>query len=137
MVELRQVNPFRLMLKSGCARNEFGPLVFFLFWVQNPLNPASAFAAWDCYLNPKNPVQMGLWRKLASQSHWHLILVGSRNQQENFFEFENDHGLAASLDTVEKACQDIATIDFSRAKARFMAEHSIDDLFAMEAADGK
>ena len=40
MEELRQVNPFRLMLKNGCARNTFGPVVFLLFWVQNPIDPS-------------------------------------------------------------------------------------------------
>jgi hypothetical protein len=132
MAELRQVHPFRLMMKQGCARNEFGPLVFFLFWVQTPANPAEPFAAWDCYLDPKNPVQMRLWRTLAAQTHWHLFLVGPRNEQENFFEFENNYGLAESLEATEQACRDIATIDFNRAKDRFMQEHSLDDLFGMQ-----
>ena len=129
MTELRQVSPFRLMLITGCARNDFGPLVFFLFWVADPANPAAPFAAWDCYLDPKNPTQMRLWRTLAFQTHWHLFLVGVGGQQQNFFEFENCYGLAEALDSAEEACGDIATIDFNRAKERFMNEHSIEEIF--------
>ena len=69
--------------------------------MQNPANPAEPFAAWDCYIDPKNPVQMRLWRSLAAQTHWHLFLVGPRNEQENFFEFENNYGLAESLEATE------------------------------------
>lgn len=57
MEELSRVKPFRLMMKNGCACNEFGPVVFFLFWVENPMIPGTPFAAWDCYLNPKSDSQ--------------------------------------------------------------------------------
>ncbi len=132
MQELRQVKPFRFMMKNGCARNEFGPLVFFLFWVENPSSPAEPFAAWDCYLNPKNDVQLRLWRQLAAQTHWHIFLVGPTNSQEGFFEFENNFGLSAALDFLTEACRGVATIDFNRAKQQFMSETTITDLFQLK-----
>lgn len=132
MEKLRQINPFRLMLKSGCARNNFGAIIFLLFWVQNPLDYSEPFAAWDCYIDPKDAVMMRLWRALASQSHWHLFLIGTEDKQENFFEFENDYGLNEALDFMESACSNIETIDFNRAKEQFMCENSIDEIFQME-----
>ena len=132
MEELRQVKPFRLMMKNGCARNDFGPVVFFLFWVENPMDPSEPFAAWDCYLDPKNETQVRLWRGLALQTHWHLFLVGTAGRQRGFFEFENNYGLEKALDFFDESCRNIATIDFNRAKATFMQEHSLDDLFGMQ-----
>jgi hypothetical protein len=135
MEELRQVNPFRLMMKNGCARNDFGPLVFILFWVENPADPTEPFSSWDCYVDPKNETQMRLWRNLAAQTHWHLFLVGTAGQQRGFFEFENNYGLGEALDFFEKACRNVGTIDFNRAKERFMNENKIEDLFQMQSAE--
>ncbi len=89
MEELRQVKPFRLMMKNGCVRNDLGPLVFFLFWVENLADLTQPFSSWDCYLDPKSETQISLWRNLAAQSHWHLFLVGAAGRQRGFFEFEN------------------------------------------------
>ncbi len=132
MEELRQVKPFRLMMKNGCARNDFGPLVFFLFWVENPADLSAPFSSWDCYFDPKNETQKGLWRNLAAQSHWHLFLVGTAGRQRGFFEFENNYGLDQALDFFDEACQNVATIDFNRAKERFMNENTIEDLFRLK-----
>ncbi len=132
MEELSRVKPFRLMVKNGCARNEFGPVVFLLFWVENPMIPGTPFAAWDCYLDPKNDSQVRMWRALASQTHWHLFLIGTAGQQRGFFEFENNYDLGGALDFFDESCRDIATIDFNRAKRRFMDEHAMEDLFQME-----
>jgi hypothetical protein len=132
MEQLRLVRPFNLMMKSGLGRNDYGPLVFFLFWVMNPASPAAEFAAWDCYLDPKNETSLQLWGKLATQTHWHLFLIGEHGKQREFFEFENNYRLGEALETAEQACRNIPTIDFNRAKQVFMDEHSIDDLFAMQ-----
>lgn len=134
MEELRLVKPFRLMMRTGCVRNNFGPLVFFLFWVENPADLTEPFAAWDCYLNPKSDAQMSRWRSLAAQSHWHLFLVGTEGRQREFFEFENNYGLGEALDLIDESCRDIGLIDFNRAKDRFMSENTIDDLFRMQPA---
>ena len=132
MQELRRVKPFNFMMKNGCARNDFGPLIFVLFWVQDPSNPAESFAAWDCYLDPKNDDHMRMWRQLAAQTHWHLLLVGPTNLQENFFEIPNNFGLSKALDFLEEACREVATVDFNRAKRQFMSETTIDDLFQLK-----
>lgn len=75
---------------------------------------------------------MRLWRSLAAQTHWHLLLIGRGNKQENFLEFENTYGLGEALDFVETACRDIATVDFNRAKERFMSENTIEDIFQLQ-----
>jgi hypothetical protein len=129
MDALRQVEPFRLMMKNGCARNDYGPVVFFLFWVENPADPGQPFGSWDCYLDPKNETMTRIWRTLAAQTHWHLFLVGEGGRQENFFEFENNYRLAEALDFFDEACRNIQTIDFNRARYLFMDQNTLEDLF--------
>src|SRR5262245_45248136 len=46
MDELCRIQPFRLMLNTGIARNEFGPLAFLLFWVAHPQAPAKELVAY-------------------------------------------------------------------------------------------
>ena len=132
MEELLSIRPFRLMLKARAGRNEFGPLCFMLFWMPKPADPAEAFAAYDVYLNPHSDDQLATWRELAAQSHWHLFLIGTGGQQRDFFEFENTFNLNDTLDFVVGACGPIQLVDFNRAKAKFMQEHSVDDLLKMQ-----
>jgi hypothetical protein len=48
---LTKLNPFRLRLNAGVARNEFGPLGFLLFWVPYNTSPGNAVAIYDLYVN--------------------------------------------------------------------------------------
>jgi hypothetical protein len=132
MDDLCRVRPFRLMLKTGVARNQFGPLAFLVFWVAHPDDPEQAFAAYDVYLNPHSQPQVDTWRHLAAQTHWHVILVGAGGEQRDFFEFENTFALDDALDFILEACAPIQLVDFDRAKAKFMAEKSIGQLLREE-----
>lgn len=132
MEELRRIRPFRLMLKAGVGRNEFGPLCFMVYWIPSPADPNEAVAAYDVYLNPHSDVMVTTWRELAAQSHWHLFLVGAGGEQRDFFEFENTFNLDETLDFVLEACGPIPLVDFNRAKAKFMQENTVDDLLKMQ-----
>ena len=132
MEELRHILPFRLMLKAGAGRNEFGPLCFMVFWIPTTADSDQAFAAYDVYLNPHSDVQLATWRELAAQSHWHLFLIGTGGEQRDFFEFENTFNLDETLDFVAEACGPLQLVDFNRAKAKFMQENSVDDLLRMQ-----
>jgi hypothetical protein len=131
MEELRRVDPFRLLIKAGAGRNEFGPVCFMIFWVPNPRNPAEAFVTYEVYFNPHCDQQVTMWRELAAQSHWHVFLTGAGAQQRGFFEFPNTFGLDETLDTLLEACTPIPLVDFNRAKAKFMQENSLDDLMGL------
>ncbi|MGI8732803.1 MAG: hypothetical protein ACR2LM_05815 [Pyrinomonadaceae bacterium] len=39
MNKLKATKPFRLFVKTGFAKNQFGPLGCLLFWVQDPATP--------------------------------------------------------------------------------------------------
>jgi hypothetical protein len=129
--QLRSVTPFTLKLKTGVARNQYGPLGFLLFWVENAIDSSEPFAAYDLYVNPTERDQLRLWRMLGSQTHWHLFLVGASGEQEGFFEFENRYGLVETIDTIENSCRGIEMVDFMKAKWVFQEETTIMDLFHM------
>ncbi len=131
MNKLKSIMPFRLFLKTGLARNEFGPLGFLLFWIQDPANPSDYVVAYDVYLNPTEQVQLKLWRDLASQTHWHLFLVGAAGKQEELFEFENGFGLNEFVADVDERCRGIEMVDFYLARDEFANKHSVRDIFNM------
>lgn len=128
---LKATRPFRLFVKSGLARNEFGPIGFLLFWIQNPAKLNAYVAAYDMYLNPTDEAQIQLWSDLATQTHWHLLLLGATGQQEDFFEFENCYDLDEFLMAVYEGCEAIEMVDFYQATEKFGKEHSIQDIFLM------
>src|SRR5262245_27490399 len=49
MEDLSSVKPFRFMLRPAVGRNQFGPVGLLLFWVANPDQPETHFAAYDVY----------------------------------------------------------------------------------------
>ncbi|SRR6266446_1161518 len=131
MNTLKATKPFRLFVKTGLVRNEYGPLGFLLFWIQDPQNPKDYVVAYDMYLNPTEEVQIQLYADLASQTHWHLILVGPSGEQEDFFEFENCYGLEKFVSSVRQGCKGIPMIDFYRAREEFGRENNLRQIFEM------
>jgi hypothetical protein len=131
MDRLKNVKPFRLHTKTGVARNEYGPVGFILFWIEDPENPLDYVVAYDVYVNPTKEAQLSLWRDLAAQTHWHLFLVGARGEQEDLFEFENCYALDEFVKGVETACRGTEMVDFYRATHEFGKRHSVRDIFNM------
>jgi hypothetical protein len=127
--QLAALEPFRLEFKTGVAETDFGPVGFLLFWVADPRDPSQPFAAYDVHLDPHSEQHLTLYGMLASQSHWHVILVGAGNEQRNLFEFENTFGLSEALEQMEHACRSLAVTDLDLAKTAFMRDYSIMELF--------
>lgn len=82
----------------------------------------------DAHVNIYDVEHMQMWRHLADQSHWHLVLVGKGDKVADLFEFQNTFGLDSTLDQVETACKNIPGGSFELAKAEFIAKYQIDDL---------
>lgn len=129
--QLAAIRPFHLLIRGGLFRSAYGPLLWQLFYVPNPRPEPQPFAAVECHINPCDSQQVGLWRRLANQTHWHLTLLGHGNQVADFFEFENVFGLDDVLDKVEQACRGQRVTDFMAAKQEFEETFSLDDLFGM------
>jgi hypothetical protein len=126
--KVASTRPFNLMMKSGVVKTDYGPLMFLVFWVPNPMNPGEPLTAVDCHLNPMNSQSLAIWRDLARQSHWHLFLLDAFHEQQGFFEFENCYGLGEALDAAVDACEGMESIDFNLAKAEFCRDYSLPEL---------
>lgn len=129
---LAKVRPFDLRLKSGLVRTDHGPIFFLLFYVPDPNRPGEVFTAIDAHVNPYDQQHMIIWRDLARQSHWHLILVGAGDKLIDLFEFSNTFQLANALDQVETVCKKLPHGSFDDAKAEFCARYTIDDLMQLQ-----
>lgn len=134
---LAATNPFRLLLKTGVARTDHGPVMFFLFTVPDPSPHQPHVIQIDAHADPFNSHHMTLWRDLSRQSHWHLVLVGEGSRQFGFYEFENNFNLGASLDHVATACRGMSHGDFWEAKAEFSLTYSTNDLDRMTNDDAR
>jgi hypothetical protein len=99
--------------------------------VADPNNPGTAFSAIDCHVNPLDPQHMSLWRSLARQSHWHLILIGATGELVDLFEFPNTYGLAQGISQVDTTCQNMPHGNFDLAKEEFCTKYTIIDLLRL------
>ena len=137
---IRDVTPFvktlarlkatKLRIHGGVGRNEFGCLGFLLFWIPSPFAERIPLVVYEKYINVHDEEHIGPWMDLAYQTHWHLFVVDQKNEQRNFFEFKNTFNLSAFIESFRLFCDGIPVVDFDKAKAKFMEEHSLDDLFA-------
>lgn len=128
--DLVKVRPFDLRLKSGLVRTSHGPFFFLLFYIPNPTG-SDPLIAIDAHVNAHDPQHMLIWRDLARQSHWHLVMVGSNDELVDLFEFENTFGLGQTLDQVQSICAKVPGGSFDDAKAEFRAKYAVTDLLAL------
>jgi hypothetical protein len=126
---LAKTRPFNLRVHGGVARNQFGCLGFFVFWIPSPFNERAPLAIYDLYVNLRNEKMFGMWRELAFQTHWHMLLLDRKNEQRDFFEFRNTFRIHNFLKEMEDYCHGIPVLDFDKTKSQFMAERSVEDLF--------
>jgi hypothetical protein len=126
---LAKTNPFKLRVHGGVARNQFGCLGFFVFWIPSPFNERVPLATYDLYVNLRNEKMLGMWRELAFQTHWHMLVLDRKNEQRNFLEFRNTFRIHHFLNEMEEYCRGIPVLDFNKTKSQFMAERSLEDLF--------
>lgn len=126
---LAKTRPFNLRVHGGVARNQHGCLGFFVFWVPSPFNQRVPLVIYDLYVNLRSDTQLGWWRELAFQTHWHMLLLDRKNEQRDFFEFANTFRIQEFLEEMQEYCHGIEVLDFEKTKAEFMAEKSVEELF--------
>ena len=130
--DLASLRPFQVSLRTGLFSSAHGPLMWLLFYVSNPRPEPQPFASVECHINPHDERQVATWRRLANQTHWHVILHGEDDTVVNLFEFANDYGLLEALDTMERACRGMRVTDFSAAKQEFWDTYTLGDLYRMD-----
>lgn len=116
-----------LRIKGGCARTNFGPVTFLLWWLP-PITNGMPFALYELRLNPCSPGTVQVLERLVSQTHLHVILIGPSQklidlcEYRNTFEFQNLQGM-------ETHCGDCERLDFKKANLEFETNYSLHGLF--------
>jgi hypothetical protein len=128
--DIAALNPLTLLLKTGLYNTANGPLLFLLFYVPDPIEPHKMFVGFDLHVNPFEELHLRMWRRLARQTHWHLVLVGGDGQVVDFYEFENSYNIDDTLDYALKATRGMAHGSFDLAKQEFTSSVSVEDLFS-------
>jgi hypothetical protein len=126
--QLKDVKPFRFFASSLAVNTSFGPVYSFLFWVSQPHDIHKSFTVLDKPVDISRPSLIDPWKRLANQSHVHLLLVGANYQVEGFFEFENTFGFDDAVDTISQL-DALRVIDFEKAEQEYFNSYSLEALY--------
>lgn len=115
-----------ISVKSGVIYTSNGPVCFILFSFPDPAT--GDIYTYENTINPKNHDELSVYKQLADQKYWHVIIADYDRNVVTLFEFSNGYSLKDSLDKIESACQDMHVSDFKAAKAEYEKMYSVEQL---------
>ena len=121
-----------LNLKAGIAPTRYGPIMFLIWWVP-PFVDGLPSTLYEQVMNSLNPKTAVILRRLADQTHLHVLVIGPDGQVCNLFEYQNVFGfenLAIGASAARISWQGVS--DFKLARRRFAEEYSLHDLLSAE-----
>ena len=80
-----------LRLKAGVASTNHGPVLFLIWWIPPVVN-GRPVAFYEQVMNPLNPRTASVLKRLAEQSHLHLLVIDASGDVRNVLEFRNIFG---------------------------------------------
>lgn len=119
----------RFMMKAGVVNTSYGPVCFLLFYFPNPSTGTQV--TYENIINPKDEQQLSIYKKLANQKYWHVVIADDSGNVVNFFEFPNEYQLYDTLIQVGNVCRNMQVTDFMAAKSEYESTYSIEQLLAM------
>lgn len=119
-----------LYLKSGLANTSFGPVCWLLFDFPSPATGQRT--TYECVVNPKDDMHLNLFRRLAEQDYWHVVMADDRGTVHNCFEFPNAYGLSETVKSAEEICLSKDVSDFLAAKAEYQSRLTVDELLGAQ-----
>jgi hypothetical protein len=126
-----KANPI-LNLKAGIAATAYGPVLFLIWWIP-PIVNGRPSAFYEQVMNPLYSRTSEVLRRVADQSHLHVLVVDVNGLVLTVFEYQNTfgfEGIRASADGARIAWP--GTDDFPRAKRAYEQQYDIDELLAIE-----
>ena len=135
--EIAAQKPLKFFCHGGIYITSFGPVIWFLFYIPPGSYCEEPLASMEVTINPKDPLQMSLWDRLANQTHVHLVLVGERNQVHGFYEYENNFRIEQTLETYRREFRGFEVTDFIKAKEEFFNRYTLKELYDLGAAPPK
>ena len=100
-----------------------------LFYFPDPFTGEQV--TYENTINVEDHQQISIYKQLAEQKYWHVIIADDSGTVINFFEFPNEYGLSETLNQVESACENMQITDFMAAKAEYENQYSIERLLEM------
>jgi hypothetical protein len=122
----------KLNLKAGIAATAYGPVLFLIWWIPPVVNGRPA-AVYEQVMNPLYSKTSEVLRRVADQTHLHVLVVDVTGQVLNLFEYQNTFG----FDRI-RAAADGARVAWSGADNFLLAEqaheqqYDTDELLARE-----
>jgi heat shock protein HspQ len=113
-------------VKSGVIYTSYGPVCFILFSIPDP--DTDNVYTYENTINPKKNDELSVYKRLADQKYWHLIVADKEKNVVTFFEFSNENSLKESLDQIENACKDLEVTDFKAAKKEYENKYTVEQL---------
>ena len=131
-VELRAKASLNLNLKAGIASTTYGPILFLIWWIP-PIVNGKPSAFYEQLMNPLNSKTSEILRRVADQTHLHIVVMDLTGQVLTVFEYQNTFGfdgIRAAVDGARVAWP--GTDDFPRAKRAYEQQYDIEKLLAGE-----
>jgi hypothetical protein len=119
-----------LNLKAGIAATACGPVLSLIWWIP-PIVNGRPFAFYEQVMNPLYLKTSEILRRLADQTHLHVLLIDASGQVLTVCEYRNTFGfdgICAGVDGARLAWS--GSDDFQRAKRAYEQEYGIDKLLA-------
>src|SRR5271165_911020 len=78
----------KLNLKSGIAATAYGPVLFLIWWIP-PVDNGRPVALYEQVMNPLYSKTSEVLRRVADQTHLHVLVVDVTGQVLNLIEYQN------------------------------------------------
>jgi hypothetical protein len=128
--ELRGKGSLSINLNAGVFQTPFGPVLFLIWWIP-PIVEGKPWAMYEQLTNPIHPLICEILRRLATQTHLHLLLLNEANHVQTAFEYPNTFAFENILAIAEQAkLAWTGPQDFQRATKIYQAEYDVIELFA-------
>jgi hypothetical protein len=122
----------QLNLKAGIAATAYGPVLFLIWWIPPVVN-GRPVALYEQVMNPLYSKTSEVLRRVADQTHLHVLVVDVTGRVLNLFEYQNTFGfdrIRAAADGAQVAWS--GSDNFPLAEQAYEQQYDIDELLASE-----
>ena len=112
---LAAADPFRVGVVAGLVPTGHGPVLDVLWTVADPAGGWEPLALHQSLLDPADATALAPFRRLATQSCWHLAVVGPDHVVHRWAALENHFGLGESLEACVELGRALGPTDIAAA----------------------
>lgn len=117
-------------LKTGIADTSYGPVLFLIWWIPSARD-RRPIAFYEQVMNPLNPKTSMILHRLADQTHLHMLVLDSKGQVQNLFEYKNTFDFDKLLEAVARPrAVRPESDDFRLARKAYEQEYEMEDIVA-------